>query len=117
MRSTAIVLCLTLAAVTAATAATLETTALVTILPPATVSYAGASAAGASDWRLTGAPGERLQISFELRDATGGRLAVMPAETLALDATGQSLTTLSPLTAPTTPHDPLPIMTLVICRE
>jgi hypothetical protein len=103
-----------------AAAVTLETAARVSIVSHADAALDRLDPDGATAWNLTGAPGDRLQLSVELRSPDGERLAFLPTTTLSLDMTGQALAALGapdcPV-APVVPHDALPVVTLVICRE
>ncbi len=94
-------------------AATLHTAARVTILPATDARLETLDEAGATSWSVTGAPGEHLQISLELRGTDGTRIAAAPSS-LILDAEGSAL---AALVAPADDLGALPVMTLVICRE
>lgn len=96
-------------------AAKLETTAAVELVTPATASLDQWDVHGDPIWSLTGAPGQQLQVSLELRTTSGLRLAVGADHPLSLDPTGQILTKLTP--PPAGPHGTAPVVTLVICRE
>jgi len=100
-------------------AATLETAAQVVLIPPAEASLTSLDQDGSTSWQFTGAPDERLQLSVELRDAGGHLLRTLAAGVLTLDGDGQTAATLAgaELAAPASPHAPLPVTTLVICRE
>jgi hypothetical protein len=102
---------------TPAAAATLETAARVSIVPPVEAALDRLDPDGTTAWNLTGTPGDHLQLSVELRSPTGERLASLPATTLSLDLTGQALATLGAPAAPIGEYDALPVVTLVICRE
>jgi hypothetical protein len=102
---------------TPAAAATLETAALVSLMPPADAALDRLEPDGTTAWNLAGMPGDHLQLSVELRGPTGDRLASLPATTLSLDMTGQALATLGAPDAPIGQYDALPVVTLVICRE
>jgi len=111
---------ITLVLTVRAAAVTLETAARVTIVSQADAALDHLDPDGATAWNLTGAPGDRLQLSVELRSPDGERLTFLPATTLSLDMTGQALAALgAPVTpvTPVAPHDARPVVTLVICRE
>ena len=97
----------------ACAAATLQTSAQVTILPSTEARFEAVDEAGAGSWSVTGAPGEHLHVSVDLRRADGTPIASAPS-TLSLDDRGRAV---AELAAPADRLDALPVMTLVICRE
>ena len=115
MRVAVLILLVSLTVTASASAANLETTAAVELITPATASLEQWDANDDPIWSLSGAPGQQLQVSLELRTTDGRRLAAGADLPLSLDPTGQILTTLAPPSAG--PHDIAPVVTLVVCRE
>ncbi|HOX26200.1 MAG TPA: hypothetical protein PLL30_08440 [Candidatus Krumholzibacteria bacterium] len=98
-----------------AAAVTLATAAEVRILPAAGVSFDPVAGYGAAGWTLLGEPGDRILVTFEVRDLSGRRLASTAGTVLAPDPAVQPRS-VSP--APTAVrHLAWPVLTLVICRE
>ena len=117
MRPPALVLAASLMLVTTATAVKLETSAQVTLITPLEANLDHWPDTAAPVWTVTGTPGEQLQLSLELRTASGDRLSLEPGEPATLDPGGRILTTLpAPASAPD-PHAAAYVITLVVCRE
>jgi hypothetical protein len=95
--------------------ATVETHAQVQLVEPTAASVTLADD-DAATWSLDGTPEDRLQVTVEVRDADGNLLEQLAGDEVTLDAAGQAAATL-PLADDPGPHDPLPVTTLVICRE
>ena len=115
MRMAVLVLLFSLTLVAVSPAAKLETVATVELVTPATAGLEQWDTDSDPIWSLTGAPGQQLQVSLELRTSDGRRLAAGADLPVSLDLTGQILTTVAPPT--TGPHDTAPVVTLVVCRE
>lgn len=106
------ILILTLAL--SASAATLETSAQVMIVPMTTVELAAPATSDLATWNLEGNPGDQVQVSLELRTLDGQRLDLGQANPLTFDDTGQAIATLP---TPTNHDTTTPVLTLVLNRE
>jgi hypothetical protein len=98
-----------------AAAATLPTTATVTIVSRAEADLDHWRADRDPVWSVAGEPGEQVQLHLEWRTPDGTRLHAGPARPAALDDHGDLATAL-PL-PDADPHAPAAVITLVVCRE
>jgi hypothetical protein len=114
MRQLATATALTLLLAAPTLAATLETSAQVTILPTSTALLTDQAPDGTATWSVTGERDAPIQVTLEWRTADGRRLAAAEPTTLTLDAAARSLAT--PAT-PTGIAADQPVATLVLCRE
>jgi hypothetical protein len=107
---------LTLAVAGAAAAASLETHALVTIVPPIEASLAAPVAAdGQTAWHVDAVDSGIWQLSMEARHLDGRLIEVRPATAGESPTSDQELATFA---GPSDPHRAAPVvMTLVLCRE
>ncbi|MBD3222966.1 hypothetical protein GF314_17185 [bacterium] len=101
------------AAGSSADAATLETHALVRIVPPVEVAWT----ADQSAWQVQTEPAATWQARLETRDLDGRLLDVRPLSAMPRDAAGgvQDLATVAATATPET-GDPVHVR-LVLCRE
>ncbi len=95
--------------------ATVETHARVQLVEPTAASVTLDDRATAT-WTLDGTPDARLQVTVEVRDAEGNLLDRLAGDQVTLDTTGRAAASM-PVADHAGPHDPLPVTTLVICRE
>ncbi len=115
MRTTLILLVILLALSVPAGAVKLQTSATVQLIESTNAHLDHWNANSRPAWTVTGAPDERLQVSLELQTADGRRVTLDRGEHLDLGHDGRVLTTLT--APPTSPHETIDVVTLVICRE
>jgi len=107
---------LTLVIAGSAGAASLETHALVTIVPPIEAALAAPVAAdGQTAWHVDTLDDGAWQLSMEARHLDGRLIEVRPATAGGSPTSDQELATFA---GPSDPHRAAPVvMTLVLCRE